>query len=137
MAHYVCFTGGRDTVGPAVLDAVSDTLSFLHNFYGVGLRVMHGDARGLDTIVDTVARSLGITTKAFPADWGRGKRAGIERNEHMGQLLVKWENQGHSVEVIAFPGGRGTAHMARFAEQLGLNVTHIPVDGFGVTTTSI
>lgn len=127
--HYVCFTGGRDVAGPAVELAMLDILTFMKSFYGVGLRVMHGDARGVDTIAGQTAVDLGIVCKAFPADWGRGKRAGIERNEKMAGLLVSWEQQGHSVEVIAFPGGRGTAHMAEFSAQLGLNVTRIPIDG--------
>jgi hypothetical protein len=129
----VCFTGGRDTHGPGVEDAVRDVVAFLSGFYGVGLGVLHGDARGADTVVHNVCTELGVKTKAYPADWGRGKSAGIQRNEHMGRLLVDWAAKGHSVEVIALPGGRGTAHMARFAGQLGIDVTHIPIPGFGVS----
>lgn len=130
--HYVCFTGGRDVDGPDVAEAMVDILTFMKHFYGVGLRVMHGGARGVDAIAGTVAADLDVVCKEFPADWGRGRKAGIERNIHMAELLVKWEHQGHSVEVIAFPGGRGTEHMATFAGRLGLNVTHIPLDGYGV-----
>jgi hypothetical protein len=136
VSHYCLFTGGRDTLGPDVEDAVRDVLTFLHHFYGGGLRVMHGDAPGLDTIVGTCATDLGITVKAYPYDRGRGRAGPIIRNEYMCSLLVKWENLGHSVEVIAYPGGKGTAHCSRFAEQLGLNVTHIPVPGYGVETSS-
>lgn len=130
--HYVLFTGGRDVDGHEAQVAMHDTMEFLSLFYGVGLRVMHGGARGVDTLAQQAADHFNVTSKAFPADWGRGKKAGIERNIHMGELLVDWEAQGHSVEVIAFPGGRGTAHMATFAGKLGLNVTHIAVDGYGV-----
>jgi hypothetical protein len=130
----VCFTGGRDTHGPGVEDAVREVVAFLQAFYGVGLGVLHGDARGADTIVHSVCAELGVKVKAYPADWGRGKSAGIQRNEYMGKLLVDWAARGHSVEVIALPGGRGTAHMVSFAEKLGINVTHIPIEGFGVTS---
>jgi len=134
VAHYCLFTGGRDTIGPDVEEAMTDILTFMQHFYGVGLRVMHGAARGVDNIASVTADRLGITQRAFPADWGRGKSAGIIRNEHMCSLLVQWEQLGHSVEVIALPGGRGTAHCSRFAEQLGLSVTHIPIPGYGVTS---
>ena len=136
MAHYCLFTGGRDTLGPDVEDAVRDILTFLHHFYGVDLRVMHGDAPGVDTIVDQVAKSLDVKVKAYPYDRGRGRAGPIIRNEYMCSLLVQWEQLGHSVEVIALPGGRGTAHCSRFAEQLGLNVTYIPIDGYGVEASS-
>jgi hypothetical protein len=96
---------------------------------------MHGDAPGVDTIVDTCAKDLGIVVKAYPYDRGRGRAAPIIRNEYMCGLLVQWEQLGHSVEVIALPGGRGTAHMVRFAGQLGLNVTHIPLEGYGVVAS--
>jgi hypothetical protein len=123
--HYVLVTGGRDA-DDVVLQEVDDCLTFLHHFYGARLRVMHGAARGVDTKAQEVCERLGIVVKAFPADWGRGKRAGIERNEKMGGLLIKWMAQGHSGEVLAFRGGRGTEHMATFAGQLGIDVTRIP-----------
>ena len=127
MSHYVCFTGGRDTFGPAVEAAIDDVLHFLHLFYGVGLRVMHGDSEGVDRTAGRLAEARGIPVKAFPADWGRGRGAGPERNKKMAGLLLAWEQLGHSVEVIALPGGRGTEHMVDFSQRLGLNVTHIPL----------
>ena len=129
MAHYVLVTGGREITEIDAGDAISDVLTFLKGFYGPKLRLMHGGARGIDQIAAKHAEILEIPAKSFLPDWKLGKRAGIERNERMCALLVDWEHQGHSVEVIAFPGGRGTAHCARFADQLGLNVTHIPLQG--------
>ena len=125
MSHYVCFTGGRKNDTPEVEAAMFDIVFFLHHFYGVGLRVMHGDAKGVDAVADRIARRLDVVTKAFPADWGRGDRAGTERNEKMANMLISWAQQGHTVEVIAFRGGRGTDHMTTFSDKLGLNVTHI------------
>ena len=128
MAHYVCICGGRDEDTPEHEAAMRDILWFLKAFYGVGLRVMHGDARGIDRLAGRVAAELEIPVKAYPADWGRGKRGGIERNEYMAGLLVSWEQLEHSTEVIAFPGGRGTAHMSSFSEKLGLNVTYLDLE---------
>jgi len=136
VAHYVLICGGRDLDGHEAQVAMHDVVEFLALFYGVDLRIMHGGARGIDTLAQDTADAFGVKTKAFPADWGRGKQAGPERNEKMGRLLVDWEQQGHSVEVIAFPGGRGTQGMARFADQLGINVTHIPVEGAPGSITS-
>jgi hypothetical protein len=128
MAHYVCITGGRDLDDDTSSAAVRDVIGFLHAFYGAGLRILHGDARGIDSLAQRWAEHFGVRVKAYPADWGRGKRAGIERNEHMAGLLLSWEALGHTTEILAFPGGRGTAHMASFSEQLGLSVTHIPIE---------
>ena len=128
MSHYVCFTGGRDLDTPDAEAALTDIIRFLAMFYGVGLRVMHGGAQGIDQLADRIAIDHDVITKAYPADWGRGRQAGPERNMKMARLLVSWAQQGHSVEVIAFPGGRGTKHMTSFSEQLGLNVTYIPLE---------
>ena len=121
----MCFTGGRDGDTPDNETHMRDIIHFLSLFYDVGLRIMHGGANGIDTLADRIATEHGVITKAYPADWGRGPRAGPERNAKMARLLVAWAQQGHTVEVIAFPGGRGTNHMTTFSEQLGLNVTYI------------
>lgn len=131
--HYALICGGRDLDTPEADQAMMEVVGFLALFYGVGLRIMHGAATGIDTLAQNAADHYNVTTKAFPADWGRGPKAGPERNEKMAGLLVAWEQQGHTVEVIAFPGGRGTAHMATFADRCGLNVTHIPLESEGVT----
>ena len=127
MSHYVCFTGGRDLDNEDTEAAMDDIVRFMSMFYGVGLRIMHGGATGIDAVADRAAVRYDVTRKAYPADWGRGRRAGPERNKKMAGLLVAWAQQGHSVEVIAFPGGRGTKHMADLSEKLGLNVTYIDV----------
>jgi hypothetical protein len=129
VAHYVLVTGGRDLAGGPAVAAMTDTIRVLHLVYGADLRIMHGAARGADEMAQTVADTLGVPTKAFPADWGRGRAAGIERNVKMGDLLADWQARGHTVEVLAFPGGRGTAHMKTYATKLGLTVTDIPTDG--------
>ena len=128
MAHYVLVCGGRDITNDVAGLAMDNVLTFLKHFYGDDMRLLHGDAPGIDTLAGQIGAHLEIPTKAYPADWSKGRSAGPERNKKMGNLLLAWEQKGHSVEVIAFPGGIGTAHMADFAERLGLNVTHIPLE---------
>jgi hypothetical protein len=68
-------------------------------------------------LADKVAVRLGIPKKAFPADWDKhGKAAGAIRNIEMAQYLEWCRRRGHSVQVIAFPGGTGTNHMVAQAE---------------------
>lgn len=128
MAHYVLVCGGRDITNDVAGLDVDRVLTFLKYFYGVDLRLIHGGAPGIDTLAGHIATHLEVTTKVYPADPGRGPGAVTERNRKVGNLLVAWEQKGHSVEVIAFPGAGGTAHMVDFAERLGINVTHMPLD---------
>jgi len=54
-----------------------------------------------------------------PAEWDKfGRRAGPLRNE---QML----REGKPDVVVAFPGGRGTAHMVRIAKEAGIDVLEI------------
>lgn len=46
--------------------------------------IVHGGARGLDSIVDAAARACGFEVRVYPADWNtHGKVAGFLRNEQM------------------------------------------------------
>jgi hypothetical protein len=122
--HYVLVCGGRDFDDR---DMMFPVLEFLRAFYGPGLRVMHGAARGADALAADIADQLGVVQKGFPADWAKdGRSAGPIRNRRMGSLLATWMLQGHTVEVLAFPGGSGTRDMCQFAESLGIAVTLIP-----------
>jgi hypothetical protein len=47
------------------------------------LEVVHGAGRGADLIAEAAAEFLGIPTDPHPADWGRGRRGGPERNRKM------------------------------------------------------
>lgn len=121
--HYVLVCGGRDFKDR---EAVFEVLQVLHWVYGPALRVMHGAARGADSLAGGVARQLGVPEKGFPADWEmHGKGAGPIRNRHMCKLLVDWRDLGHSVQVVAFPGGNGTRDMCEVAEKAGIDVDRI------------
>lgn len=46
--------------------------------------LIHGGAKGLDTIVDIVGKLLGFTVRRYDADWSKGdKREGKWRNSQM------------------------------------------------------
>ena len=78
--------------------------------------VIHGGADGADHVADVAAAALGIPVEVYPADWARyGRRAGPIRNA---QMLADDEPDA----VLAFPGGRGTADMARQAKRAGVPV---------------
>ena len=76
--------------------------------------VIHGDARGADTLASDWAKSRGVQCETYPAQWNRfGRRAGYLRNQ---QML----DEGKPDLVIAFPGGSGTAMMAKIAQDAGV-----------------
>lgn len=122
--HYVLVTGGREP-DPAVRDDIRYVLTLLRGLHGAGLRVMHGAAKGVDSWAGEICDELDIVAKGYPADWGQGRRAGLDRNVDMITKLVSWMAFGHTAQVVAFPGGAGTAHCATTAERCGLDVSWI------------
>jgi hypothetical protein len=89
----------------------------LASFLTPGSVLIHGAARGADRFAAEFAKGLGfVAIRAFPANWLKhGKAAGPMRNMRM---LA----EGRPDVVIAFPGGRGTAHMVRIAREAGIEV---------------
>jgi hypothetical protein len=78
--------------------------------------IIHGNARGADTLGGDYARSNGIECREYPADWDAyGRRAGYVRNS---QMLV----EGRPELVVAFPGGKGTEMMIKLAKSAGVAV---------------
>jgi hypothetical protein len=79
--------------------------------------IVHGAARGLDTIAYEVARELGFDDEPHPADWARhGKGAGVIRNGEMVALGAHL--------CLAFPTGTsiGTWDCVRRAQAAGITV---------------
>jgi hypothetical protein len=77
--------------------------------------VVHGTAKGADSIADAAARALRYRVERHPANWQiNGKRAGFIRNAHM-------VNLGADI-CLAFirNGSRGASHTAALAEQAGI-----------------
>jgi len=104
-------TGGRDFHGYQALKA---TLDKIHKETPVTL-LIHGGARGADSLAGAWAAFNHVPALVFPANWTKhGKAAGPLRNQ---QML----DQGHPDAYIAFPGGRGTADMVQRCQR-----HHIP-----------
>ena len=76
-----------------------------------GSVVIHGGARGADSIAGRIAKELGLEVEVYPADWTKyGRGAGPRRNEEM-------LREGRPEWVYAFDlGTPGTADMLRRAK---------------------
>lgn len=90
-------------------------LTRLHNSRSV-TELIHGTARGVDTICGYWAEEMEIPVTPMPAKWRdeNGKydpRAGHKRNQ---QML----NECKPDALFAFPGGKGTADMVTRAEKV-------------------
>lgn len=86
--------------------------------------IVHGAAKGADSIAHQEALKLGLLVEPHPADWqAHGKAAGPIRNFEMAALGADL--------CIAFWDGssRGTAHMVDAA-----NARYIPVEVVGAAT---
>ena len=97
---------------------ISAALSRVDRKHGIAT-VIHGGARGADTVAARWAEAHSLEVVKFPADWQRhGRAAGGIRNQ---QML----DEGHPDAVVAFPGGVGTADMVRRAKAAGLPVWEV------------
>ena len=124
MNALVC--GGRDFTNAHLMNEVLDGI---HAATIISL-VIHGGARGTDTLAGTWALWHGVDVQCYPAEWEvYGRAAGFVRNQYM--LDVSLPDL-----VVAFPGGRGTADMVRRARASGVPVVfvgNIPYLRGGVT----
>lgn len=81
--------------------------------------VIHGAARGADTLAGEWAKAAGVPVEEYPANWERdGLQAGPLRN-------LKMLAESKPDLVIAFPGGKGTAHMRKIARAHGVQVVTV------------
>lgn len=105
MKALIC--GGRDF---SDRQTMYSTLGIIQTLEGLFSEVIHGGAKGADTIAGNWAEATGLMTTVFPADWERyGKGAGPIRNQ---QML----DEGQPDLVVAYPTGllslsRGTRNM--------------------------
>lgn len=110
MRVLVC--GGRDFTDFNTLFGVMDRITTKRPI----THVIEGGATGADRLAREWATSRGIAVSTFPANWElHGKRAGPVRNCRM-------LREGHPDLVVAFKGGRGTAHMVRISRDAGVRV---------------
>ena len=109
----VIVAGGRDFADYALLERTLDRI--LKPLEAV--EIVSGRAQGADQLGEIYARKHGIRIHQFPADWRRlGNVAGFVRNKQMAEFAAPYGR------LIAFPGGRGTAHMVKTAHAFGLPV---------------
>lgn len=95
--------GGRDFTDSARLYAALDEIRM--HVLGINI-VIHGGARGADELAGEWAMARGIHVARVNALWDAlGYSAGPRRNEAMLTLAPEY--------AVGFPGGRGTADMAR------------------------
>ena len=95
-----------------------DTLTDIHEQRRF-THLIHGGARGADRMSGEWASEKGLEVTVFHADWDKyGNRAGPLRNL---QMLT----EGKPDLVVAFPGGKGTAHMKDIARKADIEVIEI------------
>lgn len=95
--------------------------------------VIHGAARGADTLAGDVARELGLAVREYPADWERYKPVpefDPETNKRRGNPAGPIRNaqmlrDGAPDLVLAFGEGRGTDGMVALAEKAGVPVVRV------------
>lgn len=104
--------GGRDFADKDLFD---DTMIAQFRARGLPSKIVHGGAKGADTMAGSLAHTMSITAVAVLPDWTRGKIAGPLRNQRM--------LDEHKPDlVIAFPGGRGTSDMVGRAMAAGVEI---------------
>lgn len=115
----VLVCGGRDFTDA---DLMWDELfCFLDKHKYPELTIISGMAKGADSLAADWAKQYGVNLEEYHADWEKhGRAAGPIRNQ---QML----DEGKPNLVIAFPGGRGTAHMVKIAKAKGIEVIEITV----------
>lgn len=113
MKVLVC--GSRDFNDYKQLEEVLDGISIS--------TILHGAARGADTLAGEYASRHGIDCISFPADWDQyGKSAGPLRN-------IKMLTEGNPDLVVASvgPNSIGTKHMVKIARWAGKEVKEIQI----------
>ena len=78
--------------------------------------IIHGGARGADTLAGRYASEHKLECKVFPADWDTlGKSAGYVRNRRMHAYIANASDRG----CVCFWDGesRGTTHNFKLAEE--------------------
>lgn len=113
MKVLVC--GGRNFNDAAKLYATLDRLHAQRPVTGL----ISGNGRGADLLGERWAMSKGILVSLYPANWDeQGRAAGPIRNAKMIQ-------EGKPDLVVAFEGGRGTAHTVLLAKKCNIEVIEV------------
>jgi hypothetical protein len=115
-------TGGRDySDAERVCDVLSEIRRDVldcNRFEWASVMLMHGCAPGADKLAAQWAETYNWPQLRFPAHWNlHGAAAGPKRNQAMVDFGFD--------ELVAFPGGAGTADMVRRTRAAGIRVTTI------------
>lgn len=113
----VIFTGSRNWKR-------EDIVSKILEEYPIDTIVIHGAAKGLDSIVHELAKKRNMPVIPCPAQWDKlGRSAGPKRNIEMLTILLSLQNCGYEVSVEAFPlpGSIGTKHMVNIGTKHMVN----------------
>jgi hypothetical protein len=116
----VLVCGGRDYDDRERLFRVLDKALRAATLAGKSFVLVHGNARGADKLSHEWATARQINdVRVYEADWETHKRsAGHIRNQKM-----LTESQPHV--IIAFEGGKGTAHMVSIGKKAGVPVYEV------------
>ena len=116
--------GGRDYDNRERLFRVLDQALEAVTRSGKTFTLIHGGARGADTLASVWAENRKITdeggqVRVYAANWERDKKAeGPIRNK----LMLTSE---HPHVIVACKGGNGTAHMMKIGREAGIPVLEI------------
>lgn len=112
----VLVTGGREF---NERERLFEVLGQLHAGHKI-THLIHGGARGADTLAGEWARNVGVQEVRCDANWNfHGKAAGPIRNRKMFELLNYEDDL-----VVAFDGGNGTANMVSLVEEEGFDILY-------------
>ena len=120
----VLVCGGRDYDNRERLFRVLDQALQAATMAGKSFTLIHGGARGADTLADVWATMRQIATgwgdvRVYEANWERDKKAaGPIRNK-----LMLTNEQPHV--IVSCKGGAGTAHMMKIGREAGIPVLEI------------
>lgn len=114
----VLICGSRTWTKPIPTDVVVGGLASVYG--ATNVTVIHGAAKGADSMAASAAHRHGVDCEDYPADWDtHGKAAGAIRNQRM-------LDEGRPDVVFAFTddlaASKGTADMVRRARKAGLPV---------------
>lgn len=128
----ILITGSRHERNPErIACGLSDALKTFHGRLRLDgcnpiiIRLIHGDAPGVDRLADKIAHQKGWEIHPRPAAWDTlGRKAGPVRNAEMVAEVLTWVADGWTPVCIAFPtkDSIGTWDCIRRASEAGIPV---------------
>ena len=113
----ICVCGGRDYEDKEKVYRVLDKL-YNNVAPWIEFVIIHGDAKGADSLAKEWAEERNVQQIPFPANWKKyDNAAGPIRNKEM---------LDHGFDLlVAFPGGNGTENMKKITREKGIYVMEI------------